>query len=429
MKVIKILAVLFILFTAAGLYAQPGQGDRILAVVGDDIILESDFQYQLQLYARQNQLSEITTMIAQQVFQQILTDKIIYAKAVQDSIEINEDDINRELDFRIKSLIEQVGSASQLEEIYGMSLGRIRLLLREELEKKLRADRLKRDRFRGGIKVSDKEIREFFETYRDSLPASSNEYEISQMCSTRKIAETDKSIARQKAEDILDSIRMGVSFEELAARNSDDPGSKVNGGYLGPAGKGVYVPSFEEALFSMNIGEVSEPVETEFGYHIIKLEDIQGEKRTARHILVKFPRLESSDFESISFLNELKSRIERGEIAFEEAAIEYSQATDSKRDSGYVGFIPVESLDSVEIEAVQMVQDGGITEPIRVGGDQNYGYELLKVHKYVPEHELTLSNPDDYEKIKRFALYFKENKELEEWLNELKETIYVDIRF
>ncbi len=429
MKVIKILAVLFILFTAAGLYAQPGQGDRILAVVGDDIILESDFQYQLQLYARQNQLSEITPMIAQQVFQQILTDKIIYAKAVQDSIEINEDDINRELDFRIKSLIEQVGSASQLEEIYGMSLGRIRLLLREELEKKLRADRLKRDRFRGGIKVSDKEIREFFETYRDSLPASSNEYEISQIFITRKISETEKSIARQKAEDILDSIRMGVSFEELAARNSDDPGSKVNGGYLGPAGKGVYVPSFEEALFSMNIGEVSEPVETEFGYHIIKLEDIQGEKRTARHILVKFPRLESSDFESISFLNELKSRIERGEIAFEEAAIEYSQATDSKRDSGYVGFIPVESLDSVEIEAVQMVQDGGITEPIRVGGDQNYGYELLKVHKYVPEHELTLSNPDDYEKIKRFALYFKENKELEEWLNELKETIYVDIRF
>ena len=429
MKLTKILAVLFVLFTAAGLYAQPGQGDRILAVVGDDIILESDFQYQLQLYARQNQLSEITPMIAQQVFQQILTDKIIYAKAVQDSIEISEDDINRELDFRIKSLIEQVGSTSQLEEIYGMSLGRIRLLLREELEKKLRADRLKRDKFRGGIKVSDKEVREFFEAYRDSLPASSNEYELSQIFITRKVSDTEKSLARQKALDILDSIRMGVSFEELATRHSEDPGSKVNGGFLGPAGKGVYVPAFEEALFSMSVGDVSEPVETEFGYHIIKLEDIQGDKRTARHILIGYPKLESSDIESISFLNDLKSRIERGDITFEEAAIEYSQATESKKDSGYVGFIPIESLDSAEMEAVVLLQNGGISDPVRVGSDQNYGYELLKVHKYVPEHELSLSDPDDYEKVKRFALYFKENKELEEWLNELKETIYVDIRF
>lgn len=425
-----ILGVLIVCVFSIGLYAQQQQGDRILAIVGNDVILESDFQYQLQVYARQNQLTDINPMIAQQIFQQMLTDKIIYAKAVQDSVEINEEDINRELDFRILALVEQIGSVSQLEEIYGMSIGRIKLLLKEDLEKKLRADRLKREKFRGGIKVSDKEVRDFYETYRDSLPAASDEYELSQIYISRKISDAEKEQARLEAMTILDSIRSGESFELLAQRNSDDPGSAANGGFLGPAGKGVFVGPFEDAIFSMQVGEVSEPIETQFGYHIIKLEKIDGDKRTARHILVSFPKLESSDIESISFLNSLKSRIQSGELTFEQAAVEYSQGTEAASDSGYAGFVAITSLDSAELEALQLIQPGQITDPIRVTtGDQVAGYEILKLHKFSPGHTLVLSDPDDYEKIKRFALYFKESKEMEDWINELRETVYVDIRF
>jgi peptidyl-prolyl cis-trans isomerase SurA len=422
-----ILLIIFILTTGSLLYSQPKPGDKILAVVGNDVILESDFQYQLQVYARQNQLTEVGPSIAQQVFQQMLTDKIIYAKAVQDSIEISEEDINRELDFRIKSLIEQVGSSRQLEEIYGMSLGRIKLLLRDDLEKKLRADRLKRDKFRGGIKISDKEVREFYETYKDSIPPAGSEYELSQIYITRKVSEAEKEAAKMKIMQILDSLNSGRNFEELAITNSDDKGSAVNGGYLGPAGKGLFVPAFEESVFSLKEGEVSEPVETQFGYHIIKLEKIDGEKRTARHILVAFPKLESSDIETISFLNSLKSRIESGEITFEQAAFDYSEGSESKSDSGYSGLIPLSSLDSTELEALEKIGPGGITEPIRIGTDENYGYELLKIHRFSPEHEINLV--EDYERIKRFALFFKENKAMEDWINEIQETIYVDIRF
>lgn len=422
-----ILLIIFILTTGSLLYSQPKPGDKILAVVGNDVILESDFQYQLQLYARQNQLTEVGPSIAQQVFQQMLTDKIIYAKAVQDSIEISEEDINRELDFRIKSLIEQVGSSRQLEEIYGMSLGRIKLLLRDDLEKKLRADRLKRDKFRGGIKISDKEIREFYETYKDSIPPAGSEYELSQIYITRKVSDAEKEAAKMKIMQILDSLNSGRNFEELAIANSDDKGSAVNGGYLGPAGKGLFVPAFEESVFSLKEGEVSKPVETQFGYHIIKLEKIDGEKRTARHILVAFPKLESSDIETISFLNSLKSRIESGEITFEQAAFDYSEGSESKSDSGYSGLIPLSSLDSTELEALEKIGPGGITEPIRIGTDENYGYEILKLHRFSPEHEINLV--EDYERIKRFALFFKENKAMEDWINEIQETIYVDIRF
>lgn len=425
-KKVILIAILF-LSVGSLMHAQPKQGDRILAIVGNDVILESDFQYQIQVYARQNQLSEVSPSIAQQVFQQMLTDKIIYAKAVQDSIEVSEEDLNRELDFRIKSLIEQLGSARQLEEIYGMSLGKIKLLLRDDLEKKLRADRLKRDKFRGGIKISDKEVREFYETYKDSIPPANSEYELSQIFITRKISDAEKEAAKMKIMQIVDSLNSGRSFEDLATVNSDDKGSAVNGGYLGPAGKGVFVKPFEEAVFSLKEGEVSEPVETQFGYHVIKLEKIEGDKRTARHILVSFPKLESSDIETISFLNTLKSRIESGEITFEQAAFEYSEGSESKSDSGYAGLIPVSSLDSTELEALEQITPGQITEPVRVGSDDNYGYELLKLHRFSPEHQINLTQ--DYERIKQFALFFKENKAMEDWINEIRETIYVDIRF
>jgi peptidyl-prolyl cis-trans isomerase SurA len=177
----------------------------------------------------------------------------------------------------------------------------------------------------------------------------------------------------------------------------------------------------------MREGDVSEPVETQFGFHIIKLEKIEGDKRTARHILVAFPKLESSDIETISFLNGLKSQIENGEITFEQAAFEYSQGSQNQSDSGYAGLIPISSLDSTELEALEKVQTGDITDVVRIGDDASYGYEILKLHRFSPEHEISLAT--DFERIKKFALFFKENKEMEDWINEIRETIYVDIRF
>jgi len=130
---IKFILGLFIfLFLSSFLSAQQKEGDRILATIGTEIILESDFQYQLQLYARQNQLTQISPYLAQQLFQQMVTDKIILAKAEQDSITVTEDEINRELDNRIKQLIEQFGSEQRVEEVYNLSIGKIKLSLKED---------------------------------------------------------------------------------------------------------------------------------------------------------------------------------------------------------------------------------------------------------------------------------------------------------
>ena len=153
------------------------EGDRIIAIVGNEIILESDLQYQMQMYARQNNVTTMSPVIAQQIFQQMITDKIILAKAEQDSITVKDEEVNKELDYRIKSLIQQVGSEQRIQEVYGMPLVKIRLTLKEDLVKKMMTDKLKRKKFSNPVKVNDKEVRDFYNNYKDSLPAANQEFE------------------------------------------------------------------------------------------------------------------------------------------------------------------------------------------------------------------------------------------------------------
>ena len=430
LKLIKYLlfpVILLSIYFPVETFAQQ-EGDKIIAVVGNEIILESDLQYQLSLYARQNKLTQIPPALAQEIFNSLITDKIILAKAQQDSIEVSDDEVSKELDNRIKSLIDQVGSQARLEEVYEMSIVKIRMLLKEDLKKRMMTERLKRQKFGSGVKASDREVREFFTTYKDSLPKATEEFEISHIYLARKVSDAEKNFAKEKAKQLLDSVKSGADFSELAKRNSDDSLSAIQGGSLGYVKKGSFVKPFEEAVIVLQPGEVSELVETQFGYHIIKLIEKKGDGFTSQHILVKFPTFESSDLETISFLKDLKDRILTGKITFEDAAKEYSQDENTKSSNGYVGMISVEQLDSNVIASLNEVTLGGITDPVRVTTNgTDYGYEIVKVINKNPEHNMTIDG--DYDKIKRLADQFKEGKELDKWINDMRSTIYIDTRF
>jgi peptidyl-prolyl cis-trans isomerase SurA len=408
------------------LYAQK-EGDRIIAIVGNDIILESDLQYQMQMYARQNNVTSINPAIAQSIFQQMITDKIILAKAEQDSIVVKDEEVNKELDYRLRSLIQQVGSEQRIQEVYGMPLVKIRLTLKEDLVKKMMGDKLKRKKFSNPVKVTDKEVREFYANYKDSLPQANEEFELSHIFITRKLTEGEKEISKAMALQILDSIKAGIDFSELSKRNSDDKGSAINGGDLGFAKKGVFVKEFEEALNKLNIDEVSGIVETEFGYHIIKLKEKKGDQLRAQHILVSFKKLESSDFETIALLNGIRDSINMGKLTFEQAVVKYSQDIETKSKDGYLGFISIDKLDSNYISELKTLQIGEISKPVRSGDDMNYAYELIKVKSIVAPHKVTLET--DYDRIKKYANSMKDNKAYEDWIEELKKSIYVDIKF
>lgn len=424
----RILKISFLLLSLLFFKTVTGQieGDRVIAVVGNEIITESDFQYQVQLYARQNQISEINPVLVQQIFQSMLTNKIILAKAEQDSVIVTEDEVLKELDSRVKGLIAQVGSVERLEEVYGMNLPKIKNLIKDDLQKNIKIDRMRRKKFQGGIKISEQEVLDFYNKYKDSLPEQSDEYEVAHIIMERKVSETEKNAAKKLALEILDSVKQGVDFSELAKRNSGDSLSAIQGGDLGYAGKGTFVKEFEEVVFNLNPGEVSGIVETQFGYHIIKLNEKSGDRVKSQHILIKYPKFESSDFETITFLKELKSKILTGEITFDEAAKQNSEDIASKDKGGYVGKIPAEQFDSMTVEIFKSLSPGDITDPLRIGNDEQYGYEIYKFIAFYPEHKLTIK--DDYDKIKKYAQSFKENTEMEKWVNEMRETVYVDIR-
>ena len=426
MKKFFLLAAFAICFLSADAYAQ-AEGDRIIAIVGREIITESDFQYQVQLYARQNRLTEISPFMAQQIFQSILTNKILLAKAEQDSIYATDEEVDKELSGRMDNMIAQSGSVERLEAAYGMPLARIRNLLKEELRKNIRVEKLKREKFPGGVKVTDRDVKEFFAIYRDSLPDVDEEFELAHIYMKRKVSDAEKSEAFRIARQILDSVNQGIDFSELAIRNSADSGSAAMGGDLGYAKKGTFVKPFEEAAYLLEVGEVSDIVETEFGYHILKLKDRQGDKIRVQHILVTFPKFESSDLETISFLKELKGRIDKNEISFENAVKEYSQDEFTAGKDGYLGKVPIERLDSMTLEALRGISKGGITDPVRsISRGSDYGYELYKLIDIVPPHKLSLE--EDYDRIRSFAESYKESNELEKWLEEIREYIYVDIK-
>jgi peptidyl-prolyl cis-trans isomerase SurA len=422
----NIFLTLLFLFIFAGISYSQKEGDRIIAIVGNDVMLESDLQYQVQLYMRQNQLSQVNPILIQQVFQQLLNEKILVAKAEQDSIEIKPEEIAKELDYRLKSLLEQFGTEERIEQVYGMSVGKIRLVLKDDLEKKMKADRVKRKKFPGGIKVTDKEVKEFYSQYKDSLPKAREEYEILNISIIRKVTDDEKMLAKEKAQLILDSILRGADFSEMAKRHSVDLQSAKEGGNLGYARRGMFVPAFEDMAYSLKPGEISPLVETEFGYHIIRLNEKNNDQINVSHILIDFPKLESNDLQTISFLKELRADIEANKLTFEEAAKKYSQDPETALKEGYLGFVTIDKLDSSLYVSLKAMQPKDITGPTKIGDNKNYSYELIKLKSINPEHKLTLET--DYDKVKRFAEYFKETAEVEKWVEEIKKNIFVEIK-
>lgn len=424
MNSIKKLAALCIILISGLLYAQ-GEGDRIIAIVGNDVILQSDLNFQLYNYMQQNGVQQISNEMVQQVFQNLLTEKLMLAKAEQDSIYIGQDEINKQVEGRLSELVAQFGSEKNLESAYGITIIKIKSLIAEQYERNAKINKVKQQKFGYGVTVTKPEVTKFFNDYRDSIPQVPETYELYQVVRIPKVTEDAKHIAREKIEKILDSVKAGADFSELAKRNSDDSLSAIQGGSLGKAKRGSFVKEFEDAAFLLNPGETSGIVETEFGYHIIKLNDKTGDIITTQHILVKFPRLEAADFTEINFLKDLKTQV-TGEASFKKLAVQNSQEPKSAQDSGYIGKINVLSMEEGEVEALRNLNPGDVSDPIKVGNNQYYGYYMYYVKSRIPEHSPALET--DYQMLEQYALKMKEQKLLGEWIEELKKTIYVDIK-
>jgi peptidyl-prolyl cis-trans isomerase SurA len=420
---IKILF-LSLLFSFAG-YTQQVL-DKIVAVVDNEIILQSELDFQASVFASQRQLDVNTPGLKKQILNSLIEEKLIYAQAELDSITVSEDEINQRIDYQINSFTQQYGSIANIEKMYGMSIDRIKRELRDDVRKSLMTQRLQEKNF-GKVDATKREVEDFFELYKDSIgtiPEKVNLYHIFQ---NPKAGEKLKKIFREKALALLDSLKAGKDFAELARKYSDDPGSATQGGDLGFVKKGVFYPEFEEAAYKLNIGEISGVIESPVGFHIIELVEKRGESIHTRHILIKIKADENSDLQTIDFLTEVRDSIIKGLGTFQDYAKKYSEDKETAAFGGELGTYYINQLDKFLLDVVGKLKEGEISYPKRLEyGPGTYGYHIVWLKSRVPQHKVDMK--EDYTEIKKLADENKKQKEYQKWIEGLKSKIYWEVR-
>ncbi len=400
--------------------------DKIVAVVDSEVILQSELDFQVAMFAAQRNLDPKDPKIKEQLLNKLIEDKLLYAQSILDSIEVSDEDVNRQLDQVIAYYTQQYGSQERLEKAYGMSTERIRREMKDDTRKNLMADMLKNQKF-GKVEVTRREVKEFFETYEDSLGMISEKFEIAHIYINPKSNDKLKQKSKLFAQSLLDSLRNGADFEELAKNSSDDPGSAAAGGDLGFVKRGVFYPEFESAAFKLKEGQLSEVIESPVGFHIIELLEKRGESIHARHILVKPKTDDEADLKAIEKLSEIRDSINNNVNTFSYFASKYSDDKETAKFEGLLGTFEVGQLDKSLLDQVYKLEVGEIGFPKRLEvGNGEYGFHIVKLIDRIPAHKASLAT--DYEEIKRIAEFKKREELLSKWIEEIKSNVYWEIR-
>jgi peptidyl-prolyl cis-trans isomerase SurA len=398
--------------------------DRIVAVVQNDLILESELNAQVQFFAVNNHVDASAPGLRDQVLQTMINEKLIVAKAIEDSVTVTDEEVQQQLDAVIQQRIAQAGSEARLEEMWGMPLSRIKREFRDDMRKSLLAQRLQQQRL-GSATIGRFEVEEFYRTYKDSLPRVPEEVELAHIYMKPKATDASRAAARTKLQALLDSIRAGTDFASLARRHSQDPGTAQQGGELGLVRRGQFVKEFETAVFALGEGQLSGIVETDRGMHIIQLEERRGDAVRARHIMLRIERDRVSDDAAVALLDSLRTAILAG-ASFPELAKKYSEDTESNLIGGTLGTLDLEQLDKSWAATVASVKAGEISKPERLAVGNSYGYHIVWVKKRTHAHTMTLEQ--DYRRLEQLALNNKRAKDYQRWIEDLRKDIYWQIR-
>lgn len=398
--------------------------DRIVAVVDNEMILESELNAQTQFFIMSNKLDPSTPGLREQVLQSMINEKLILAKAIEDSVTVTEDEVTQQLDAVIQQRIQSAGSEQRLEELYGMPISRIKREYRDEMKKNLLSQRLQQQRF-GSAQIGRIEVEEFYKTYKDSLGDVPEEVELAHIFVKPKFDEAAKAETRKKLQSLIDSLKAGVKFEDLAPRHSQDPGSASQGGDLGFVRRGLFVKEFETAAFALKEQELSGIVETEFGLHVIQLLERRGDAVHPRHILLRIERTQAGDDSAKASLNTLRLRVLAGEN-FSELAQKFSEDKETASIGGNLGTLELEQLPKDLYPVVSSLKSGEISEPTKLPVGTQYGYSIVWVKKRIPGHKASIEQ--DYKRIETVASNFRRQKDYAAWIEDLKKKIYWESR-
>ncbi len=404
--------------------------DRIEAVIGDEILLTSEIETQYLQYLSQGNNESL--LIKCEIIEDLLFQKLLINQAKLDSIEISDQEVDLEINNRINYFENQLGSISNVENYFGKNIVDIKNELKKIIKDQFLAQRAQ-STIASDLSITPSEVKDFFNKLNiDDIPLIPSKVELIQIVISPEITQIQKDKLREKLNVFRNRVNDGEDFQMLATLYSDDPVSASKGGELGFVNRGDLVPEFERAAFRLRQGEVSEVIESQFGFHIIQLIERRGEQINVRHILLR-PKVSTSALNAAKIkLDQIVNEINNGTITFEEAILKYSD-DDSKNSDGLLlepnTMSNYHIIDEMDPSLKYVIEDLDVLEfsapNMFTKTDGTNAYRLLKVKTKVDEHIANLT--DDFSMIKEFALNMKKQDELFEWIKRKVGTTYIKI--
>ena len=436
----------FIVFAAAlllstGLSAQKYPGglvDKTVAVVGNEVILVSDIESEVQQMQAQGRSSDRDMRCT--ILERMMENKIFLMQARIDSLTVNYDMVDGELNNRVDQYRTYLGGDEELEKYFGKPLYKLRQEWRQMFEEQSLIQS-EQGEIAGRIpEVTPYDVQQFLDTVSvEDLPVVPIKYQLSQIC-----VYPDREAAAMAVKERLLSLRErvinGEKFATLARIYSEDPGSARRGGELGMASKSIFWPAFSDAAMALRPGVISQIVETPDGYHIIEVIEKKGDMFNARHILLK-PQYTAEDREkAFSRLDSLRTKILDDEIKFSLAARFFSEDPATRTNGGQMAdpatgssYFEIDQLKPADYAAIQELKEGEISEPVESTDNEGYQqgrngntvYKIIRVDKIIPAHPASFTN--DYTELQSRVRMQRQMQAIDEFLEKKIKDTYIVI--
>jgi len=412
-------------------FSQTAVIDEVAAVVGNHIVKKSDIEKQYLQYISQGNTE--TGGLRCAIIENLLLQKLLVQQAALDSVEVSDAQVESELDKRIRYFVKQIGSEQLLEEYYKEPIAKIKEDFRKMVKDQLLVQSMQ-GRITKDISATPSDVRNFFNSFpADSLPYMNAELEVAHIVLKPRVSEQQKLAIKERLEEYRTKIIAGEDFSVYAALYSADRTTAKKGGELGFFERGDMVAEFEAAAFKLKSGEVSNVIETKFGFHILRLIERRGNQINVRHILLQ-PEVDTEEAaKAVAKLDSIAKLIRSGSMAFEEAAEKFSEDDDTRYNGGTLvnpntgttQFQP-DQLDKILFFQIDTLPAGKVSEPLPMqAADGKTSYHIVMVRKRSEPHKANLK--DDYQKIQEIVLQEKQAKAMEDWVRKRIKTSFVKV--
>ena len=402
--------------------------DKIIAKVDNYYLLKSELETQMAQYAQSGQQAPPKC----QLLESLVVGKLMLAKSDIDSVTVEDKRVETELTSRMEQMESQFGSQKNIVEAYGKTISSLKDELRSAIKEQL-VTRKMQDKITGDVKVTPKEVRRFYEAIpKDSLPYLPSEVEIGQIVRMAKTTRAQKDELFKRLLDYKKRVENGEKFEELAKLYSEDLGSGKRGGDLGFAKRGQMVAPFEAAALRMKPNQMSDVIESEFGFHLIRLLEIRGQEYHALHILLRPDYQRLDVVEPTHFLDSIRVLIQRDTLKFERAAKDVSEDKATQFGGGMIIDpqsrsirMPLDgTMESGLFFTVDTMKVGTVSKPMTYRTED--GRSAMRILYYKTKHPPHFANlVDDFQRLSNYTLNKKKNTAIEKWFAKAKDDVFI----